>query len=66
VNKFVIQYTHQRVTFSRPVFATIRLAAVSSDAAIQDAWPILRVRYPGEHITVTGVLRIWRVGSAAG
>jgi hypothetical protein len=58
MHKFVIQYTHQRVTSSRPVRATIRLASVSGDAAIQDASPILRVRYPGEHITVTGVMRI--------
>lgn len=58
MNKYVVQYTHQRATSSRPVLATLRVAAVSGNAAIQDAWPILRVRYPGEHITVTGVLRL--------
>ncbi|WP_162600955.1 hypothetical protein [Paraburkholderia sp. C35] len=58
MNKYVVQYTHQRAMSTRPVLATIRVAAVSGDAAIQDAWPILRVRYPGEHITVTGVMRL--------
>jgi hypothetical protein len=57
LNTFIVQYTHRRPNTATHIRSTLRVAAVSGDAARDRAWVLLKERHPGEQIAVTGAIR---------
>lgn len=54
---FIVKYTHRHVNTSTDIGSAIRVDAVSGDAAVDQAWVLLKQRHPGEYIVVTAAIR---------
>ncbi|WP_322069812.1 hypothetical protein [Paraburkholderia bannensis] len=54
---FIVKYTHRHMNTMTDIGSAIRVDAVSGDAAIDQAWVLLKQRHPGEYIVVTAAIR---------
>ncbi len=54
---FIVKYTHRHINTATDIGSAIRVDAVSGDAAIDQAWVLLKQRHPGEYIVVTAAIR---------
>ncbi|WP_156965978.1 hypothetical protein [Paraburkholderia bannensis] len=52
-----MKYTHRHMNTTTDIGSAIRVDAVSGDAAIDQAWVLLKQRHPGEYIVVTAAIR---------